>query len=121
MKLTPVRKPIYSHFERIRAEEAANLQAQAAIEAAAKTEATSAQPETVTESKTPETVAQQAQAAHVNEPAHDGDTLTLGQINSLIAPLKIDAAGLEQLGFMPSKTAMVQAMVTHLQGVLATA
>ena len=120
--------------ERIRAEEAAKLQAQAAIEAAAKTEAPSASPEPVAESKAPETVIQQAQAAHVNEPAHDGDTLTLGQINSLIAPLKIDAAGLEQLGFMPSKTvkaakhyqassipAMVQAMVTHLQGVLATA
>ena len=120
--------------ERIRAEEAAKLQAQAAIEAAAKTEAPSAQPEPVAEAKAPETVIQQAQAAHVNEPAHDGDTLTLGQINSLIAPLKIDAAGLEQLGFMPSKTvkaakhyqassipAMVQAMLTHLQGVLATA
>lgn len=120
--------------ERIRAEEAAKLQAQAAIEAAAKTEAPSASPEPVSESKAPETVIQQAQAAHVNEPAHDGDTLTLGQINSLIAPLKIDAAGLEQLGFMPSKTvkaakhyqassipAMVQAMLTHLQGVLATA
>ena len=64
----------------------------------------------------------------------DGDTLNLGQINALIAPLKVDAAGLEQLGFMPSKTvkaakhyrassipAMVQAMLTHLQGVLATA
>ena len=120
--------------ERIRAEEAAKLQAQAAIEAAAKTEAPSAQPETVTEAKAPETVAQQAQVAHVNESAHDGDTLTLGQINALIAPLKVDAAGLEQLGFMPSKTvkaakhyrassipAMVQAMLTHLQGVLATA
>ena len=102
--------------------------------AAAKTEAPSASPEPVAESKAPETVIQQAQAAHVNEPAHDGDTLTLGQINALIAPLKVDAAGLEQLGFMPSKTvkaakhyqassipAMVQAMVTHLQGVLATA
>lgn len=120
--------------ERIRAEEAAKLHAQAAIEAAAKTEAPRAQPETVTEAKAPETVAQQAQVAHVNEPAHDGDTLTLGQINALIAPLKIDAAGLEQLGFYPSKTvkaakhyqassipAMVQAMLTHLQGVLATA
>ena len=120
--------------ERIRAEEAAKLQAQAAIETAAKTEAPSASPEPVSESKAPETVIQQAQAAHVNESAHDGDTLTLGQINSLIAPLKIDAAGLEQLGFMPSKTvkaakhyqassipAMVQAMLTHLQGVLATA
>ena len=82
----------------------------------------------------PASAIQQAQAAHVNEPAHDGDTLNLGQINALIAPLKVDAAGLEQLGFMPSKTvkaaehyaahqlpAMVQAMLTHLQGVLATA
>lgn len=120
--------------ERIRAEEAAKLQAQAAIEAAAKTEATSTQPETVTEAKATETVIQQAQAAHENESANGDDTLTLGQINALLAPLKIDAAGLEQLGFHPSKTvkaakhyaahqlpAMVQAMVTHLQGVLATA
>ena len=57
-----------------------------------------------------------------------------GDRPTLIAPLKVDAAGLEQLGFMPSKTvkaakhyqassipAMVQAMLTHLQGVLATA
>lgn len=120
--------------ERIRAEEAAKLQAQAAIEAAAKTEAPSAQHAIISEHKAPEPVAQQAQAATVNEATNGGDTLTLGQINSLIAPLKIDAAGLEQLGFMPSKTvkaakhypassipAMVQAMVTHLQGVLATA
>lgn len=120
--------------ERIRAEEAAKLQAQAAIEAAAKTEAPSAQPEPVAELKATETVAMQAQAAHENESANGGDTLTLGQINTLLAPLKVDAAGLEELGFAPSKTikaakhypassipAMVQAMVTHLQGVLATA
>lgn len=120
--------------ERIRAEEAAKLQAQAAIEAAAKTEAPSASPEMVAEAKAPETVIQQAQAAHVNETANGDDTLTLGQINALLAPLKVDAAGLEQLGFTPTKTvkaakhyaahqlpAMVQAMVTHLQGVLATA
>ena len=120
--------------ERIRAEEAAKLQAQAAIEAAAKTEAPSAQPEPVAELKATETVTQQAQAAHENESANGGDTLTLGQINTLLAPLKVDAAGLEELGFAPSKTikaakhypassipAMVQAMVTHLQGVLATA
>ena len=82
----------------------------------------------------PASAIQQAQAAHVHESSHDGDTLTLGQINALSAPLKVDAAGLEQLGFMPSKTvkaakhyqassipAMVQAMLTHLQGVLATA
>ena len=120
--------------ERIRAEEAAKLQAQAAIEAAAKTEAPSAQPEPVAEAKAPETVVQQAQAAPANEAANDGDTLTLGQINTLLAPLKVDATGLEELGFAPSKTikaakhypanaipAMVQAMVAHLQGVLATA
>ena len=125
---------IAAERERIRAEEAAKLQAQAAIEAAAKTEAPRASSETVAEAKAPETIIQQAQEAHVNEAEHDGDTLTLGQINSLIAPLKVDAAGLEQLGFTPSKTvkaakhyaahqlpAMVQAMLTHLQGVLATA
>ncbi len=120
--------------ERIRAEEAAKLQAKAAIEAAAKTEAPSAQPEPVAEVKATETVTQQAQAAPANEAANGGDTLTLGQINTLLAPLKVDAAGLEELGFAPCKTikaakhypassipAMVQAMVTHLQGVLATA
>ena len=127
-------KSIAAERERIRAEEATKLQAQAVIEAAAKTEAPSASPEPVAESKAPETVIQQAQVAHVNEAANGDDTLTLGQINSLIAPLKVDAAGLKQLGFMPSKTvkaakhypahklpAMVQAMVAHLQGVLATA
>lgn len=130
--------------ERIRAEEAAKLQreaaakaqAEAAIQAAAaaQKEAASAQPEPVAEVKATEAVTQQAQAAPANEAANDGDTLTLGQINSLIAPLKVDAAGLEQLGFTPTKTvkaakhyaahqlpAMVQAMLTHLQGVLATA
>lgn len=120
--------------ERIRAEEAAKLHAQAAIEAAAKTEAPSAQPEPFAEVKATETVTQQAQAAPANEAANDGDTLTLGQINTLLAPVKVDAAGLEELGFAPCKTvkaakhypanaipAMVQAMVTHLQGVLATA
>ncbi|MDD3016815.1 MAG: YqaJ viral recombinase family protein [Comamonas sp.] len=121
--------------ERIRAEEAAKLHAQAAIEAAAKTEAPSAQPEPVAEAKAPETVVQQAQAAPANEAADDGDTLTLGQINSLIAPLKVDAAGLAELGFEARKVekstakhyrtsdlpAIVQTLVTHLQGVLATA
>lgn len=120
--------------ERIRAEEAAKLQAQAAIEAAAKTEAPSAQPELISEVKAAETVAQQEQAAHENESANGYDTLTLGQINTLLAPLKVDAAGLKELGFAPSKTikaakhypassipAMVQAMVTHLQNILATA
>ena len=121
--------------ERIRAEEAAKLQAQAAIEAAAKTEAPSAQPEPVAEVKATETVTQQAQAAPANEAADDGDTLTLGQINTLLAPVKVDAAGLAELGFEARKVekstakhyrtsdlpAIVQALITRLQGVLATA
>lgn len=32
-------------------------------------------------------------------PADTGETMTLGQINTLIAPLKVDAAGLAELGF----------------------
>ena len=65
----------------------------------------------------------------------EGETLTLGQINTLLAPIKIDAAGLEQLGFEARKVeksvakhyaaddlpAMLRAMVSHLQSVLATA
>ncbi len=57
-----------------------------------------------------------------------GPTLTLGKFNEWIAPLKIDAAGLEALGFTAvkvhnaklyhdtDKAAMVAAMVKHLQG-----
>lgn len=120
-----LKPPAWKRNERIRAEETAKLQAQAAIEAAAKTEAPSEQPEPVVELKATETVSLQSQAAHENEAANGGDTLALGQINALLAPLKIDAAGLEQLSFHPSKTvstarryaahqlpAMVQAMVT---------
>lgn len=56
-------------------------------------------------------------------------TMTLGAINTHIAPLKIDGAGLEALGFPVAarvkgamlyhdtdRAAMVAAMVTHLQG-----
>ena len=57
-----------------------------------------------------------------------GPTLTLGKFNEWIAPLKIDAAGLEALGFTAvkvhnaklyhdtDKAAMVAAMIKHLQG-----
>ena len=56
-------------------------------------------------------------------------TMTLGEFNTFIAPLRIDAAGLELLGFRVARTfkaakyyndtdkaAMVAAMVKHLQG-----
>ena len=57
-----------------------------------------------------------------------GPTLTLDKFNEWIAPLKIDAAGLEALGFTAvkvhnaklyhdtDKAAMVAAMIKHLQG-----
>ena len=122
--------------ERIRAEEAAKLQAQAAINAAAATqkEAASAQQEPVLAESTAETKVQSAQAAPEVAAKAEGETLTLGQLNTILAPIKVDAAGLAELGFTPCKTeksakhypaqalpAMVQAMIAHLQSVLVTA
>lgn len=61
------------------------------------------------------------------EPAPE-PTLTLGKLNEWLAPVKIDAAGLELLGFQPvkvhtaklyheaDKPAIVAALVKHLQG-----
>lgn len=122
--------------ERIRAEEAAKLQAQAAINAAAATqkEAASAQQEPVSAAPAAETEVQSAQAATDVAAKAEGETLTLGQLNTILAPIKLDAAGLAELGFTPCKTeksakhypaqalpAMVQAMIAHLQSVLVTA
>lgn len=123
--------------ERIRAEEAAKLQAQAVIDAAAATqkEAASAQQEPVSAAPAAETKVQSAQAAPDVAAKADGETLTLGQLNTLLAPIKVDAAGLAELGFEARKVekstakhyaasdlpAMVQAMIAHLQSVLVTA
>lgn len=123
--------------ERIRAEEAAKLQAQAAINAAAATqkEAASAQQEPVLAESTAETKVQSAQAAPEVAAKAEGETLTLGQLNTILAPIKVDAAGLAELGFEARKVekstakhyaacdlpAMVQAMIAHLQSVLVTA
>lgn len=123
--------------ERIRAEEAAKLQAQAAINAAAATqkEAASAQQEPVLAAPAAETKVQSAQAAPEVAAKAEGETLTLGQLNTLLAPIKVDAAGLAELGFETRKVekstakhyaacdlpAMVQAMIAHLQSVLVTA
>ena len=82
--------------------------------------------------------AQQAiNSAKSGPPAADNDevaTMTLGQINTLIAPLKVDAAGLADLGFTPSATVkaakhfpasdvpkILAAMVRHLQGLMVAA
>lgn len=66
-------------------------------------------------------------------PADTGETMTLGQINTLIAPIRVDAAGLAELGFTATtiKAAkhypasamprILAAMVKRLQGVMATA
>ncbi|QTW20209.1 YqaJ viral recombinase family protein [Comamonas kerstersii] len=122
--------------ERIRAEEAAKLQAQAAINAAAATqnEAASAQQEPFSAAPAAETKVQSAQAAPEVAAKAEGETLTLGQLNTILAPIKVDTAGLADLGFTPCKTeksakhypaqalpAMVQAMIAHLQSVLVTA
>ena len=65
--------------------------------------------------------------------ADPGQTMTLGQINSLIAPIKVDAAGLADLGFTATtiKAAkhypasdvprILTALVQHLQSVMETA
>lgn len=122
--------------ERIRAEEAAKLQAQAAINAAAATqkEAASAQQEPVSAAPAAETKFQSAQAAPEVAAKAEGETLTLGQLNTILAPIKVDAAGLAELGFEARKVekstakhyaacdlpAMVQAMIAHLQSVLVT-
>lgn len=62
-----------------------------------------------------------------------GQTMTLGQLNALIAPIKVDAAGLAELGFVATtiKAAkhyptgsvphILAAMVKHLQGMIVTA
>lgn len=123
--------------ERIRAEEAAKLQAQAAINAAAATqkEAASAQQEPVSAAPAAQSVVQSAQAAPEVAAKAEGETLTLGQLNTILAPIKVDAAGLAELGFEARKVekstakhyaacdlpAMVQAMIAHLQSVLVTA
>lgn len=123
--------------ERIRAEEAAKLQAQAAINAAAATqkEAASAQQEPVSAAPAAQSVVQRAQDAPEVAAKAEGETLTLGQLNTILAPIKVDAAGLAELGFEARKVekstakhyaacdlpAMVQAMIAHLQSVLVTA
>lgn len=123
--------------ERIRAEEAAKLQAQAAINAAAATqkEAASAQQEPASAEPAAETKVQSAQAAPEVAAKAEGETLTLGQLNTILAPIKVDTAGLADLGFEARKVekstakhyaacdlpAMVQAMIAHLQSVLVTA
>lgn len=74
-----------------------------------------------------------AAMARKNEAA-DGETLTLGAINALLSPIRIDAAGLAELGFEPCATvkaaklypaadvpAICQALIQRLQGVMEVA
>lgn len=123
--------------ERIRAEEAAKLQAQAAINAAAATqkEAASTQQEPVSAAPAAQSVVHRAQDAPEVAAKAEGETLTLTQLNTILAPIKVDAAGLAELGFEARKVekstakhyaacdlpAMVQTMIAHLQSVLVTA
>lgn len=135
--------------ERIRKEEAARLEREAAAKAqaeAAEQERQRLASERAQQAVEAEAAAQakaviEAAAAPAQpaptqvKQAPEGETLTLGQINTLLAPIKVDAAGLEQLGFAARKVekstakhyaasdlpAMVQAMIAHLQSVLVTA
>ena len=135
--------------ERIRKEEAARLEREAAAKAqaeAAEQERQRLASERAQQAVEAEAAAQakaviEAAAAPAQpaptqvKQAPEGETLTLGQINTLLAPIKVDAAGLEQLGFAARKVekstakhyaasdlpAMVQAMIAYLQSVLVTA
>ena len=70
----------------------------------------------------------------IDREADTCETLTLGAINDLLSPIRIDAAGLAELGFEPSATvkaakhypaasvpAICQALIARLQGVTAEA
>ena len=73
-------------------------------------------------------------AKAIDREADTCETLTLGAINALLSPIRIDAAGLAELGFEPCATvkaakhypaadmpAICQALIHHLQGVMAEA
>ncbi|AVQ84260.1 endonuclease [Variovorax sp. PMC12] len=93
--------------ERIRTEEAAKLaEASPPAVAVAQAEPTAAAAP-APRPATPSAVVTSLAALQAT-PANDGATLTLGQIKTRIAPLQIDAAGLETLGF---KTQKVRAAV----------
>ena len=77
---------------RIRAEEQAKAQAEQAA---------------ATKDAMQHEIGRLAQASAANaaaRPAKDATTLTLGQINAMLAPVNINAAGLAELGFQPVAT-----------------
>lgn len=108
--------------ERVKAEQAAQAEAAkagAALLQQAKEQAAS--------------LVQTARAIDTEQP-DAGETLTLGAINALLAPIAISAAGLAELGFEPCATvkaakhypaasvpAICQALIARLQGVTAEA
>ena len=83
---------------RIRAEEQAKAQAEAAVRAAEQVAARQA-----AEGPTADAVrklADDMDAPITHQPAaKTGERITLGHINALLAPIKLDAAGIEALGF----------------------
>ena len=108
--------------ERVKGEQAAQAEAEkagAALLQQAKEQAAS--------------LVQTARAIDTEQP-DAGKTLTLGAINALLSPIRIDAAGLAELGFEPCATvkaakhypaasvpAICQALIRRLQGVTAEA
>jgi hypothetical protein len=134
-KLEAERQRIRAEEER-RAREMAELEATAErvkAEQAAQAEAEKAGAALLQQAK--EQAASLVQTARaIDREADTCETLTLGAINALLSPIRIDAAGLAELGFEPCATvkaakhypaasvpAICQALIRRLQGVTAEA
>lgn len=124
-------KRLEAERERIRAQEQAKAEAAVHAEQEAKRQAEEAQAAQVAQAAIQQAAAPAPAAPAA--PAVSGETMTLGQINTLLTPIKIDAAGLAELGFTATtvKAAkhysaddmprILAAMVEHLQGLMVTA
>lgn len=113
--------------ERIRREEAERLQREQQ-ERAAEEARQSAPAATPAPTQPPATTSPSVVPMPARAPAAEAATMKLGEINAMLAPLSIDAAGLAKLGFSPVSTeksaklyaqasfpAMVDTLVAHLR------
>ena len=145
-------KRLEAERERIRSEEAAKLQREHAAQAKAQQEAEAQAAATaqaaIAQASAAKTEAPQACADVLSAPSikqHQSqqalaatetvatETLTLGQLNAILAPIKLDAAGLEELGIeftkergavrLPANAVqqVITKMVSHLKDLLVKA
>ena len=87
--------------ERQRIEAEARAKAEREAQAKAQAELEAERQRIRAEEQAQAQAAAQEAAAKVPFETEDGETLTLGQINALLAPVSINAAGLAELGFQP--------------------